>query len=600
MECLACSKNEGLCKGCFCALLERNWSTVGDVKVGFEACLSIKGAEFRGQGGDGDAVGALRRYTAKTVRSSAMQWAVFMIIYAGISAGVAHLVLQPFVRDEVLFSQYGVGFAISRTCASLIIVGTTFLLLSVNKLFLEVLFRVISRVIYLHMPMVVLHKVLAFMVLGAAITHASAWMVTFAQWGDNSGWVNYDPAYDDFPDFGASCRSSSCLFRGYVAITRYCMLGILCLGYAISTQKVIVWLTHAFPRMKPYVQNFTFFYWCHISMAVGFVGIMLFHPIPGLPSLTLSGKSIAWIFLAIPILLFAVQLFRLIIRGFLGRTHVTKCEALPGDVVMFQCPVPKTAQGCKAGEYAKIMIPAVHVREWHPFTLSGFPESGILQFHIKKLGDWTGRLLELAKSGELMSQRVIVQGSFTTRAREYKNFNVAVLVATGIGATPFTSLIQKALQRGNPEKRTYYFHWIVRERCAAQTWFQDLLQSIEDADVDLKIKVILWYTGATRMKNKGAVQTKLFDLSSYAYLKKTGKEIITGITRKNLNVQIGIGRPDWSQVFKRLSRVHVDDGDIGVFYCGAPRLRSELVKLCSKYSTVETTFKLHSEEFLSW
>lgn len=602
VPCMMCSGKKGMCLGCFTAMLEVDWKTVGDVNVVAER-LAVRGEEFEHQGlEDDDARGFLRRCAAHTFRSSVLQWVIFMIIYAGISAAVAWIVLQPFVRNDVLFSQYGVGISFARSGAALIIVGTMFLLLSVNKVFLELLFRGISRFVYLHMPMVEVHKVLAGIILCAAIMHGIAWMVTFAQWGDNEGWVNYDPEYDEFPSFGASCRSSACLYRGYVAITGYCMLGILCLGYIISTQKAILWLTRAFPRLKPYVQNFTFFYWCHIVMAVAFVGLLLLgHPLPGLPSLTKEGNgSIAWIFLALPILLFAYQVIILTIRAFLGRTRVVACEALPGNVVTFQCPVPKTALECKAGEYAKIMIPAVHVREWHPFTLSGDPESGTLQFHIKSLGDWTGRLYELAKSGRLMSQRVIVQGSFTTRAREYKNFNAVVFVATGIGATPFTSIIQKALQRENPDGRVYYFHWIVREQVAAQTWFIDLLQDVENASKDSNVKIIVWFTGAKLMKRKGAVQTKLLDLSTYAYLEKSGCELITGITRKNYNVQIGIGRPAWGSVFTTIRENHSQETDIGVFFCGAPPLRRELSKLCSKHSTVETAFKFHSEEFLSW
>ena len=156
-----------------------------------------------------------------------LQWTIFTIIFLGLSAAVAWIVIQPYARNEVLFSQYGVWISFSRSAAALIIVSTMILLLCVNKVFLELLFRGISRIVYLHMPMVDVHKVLACIVLGAAITHAVAWMVTFARLGDNSGWVNYEPEYDDFPSFGESCRSRACLFSGYVAITGYCMLGIL-------------------------------------------------------------------------------------------------------------------------------------------------------------------------------------------------------------------------------------------------------------------------------------------------------------------------------------------------------------------------------------
>lgn len=600
-ECSRCREKKGMCRECFCAMLEMDWGTVGDVNFLTER-LPAKGAEFEHQLLEGS-VGLLKRCIARVFRPDVLQWTIFTIIFLGLSAAVAWIVIQPYARNEVLFSQYGVGISFSRSAAALIIVSTMILLLCVNKVFLELLFRGISRIVYLHMPMVDVHKVLACIVLGAAITHAVAWMVTFARLGDNSGWVNYEPEYDDFPSFGESCRSRACLFSGYVAITGYCMLGILFLGYAISTQKAIVWLTRAFPKAKPYVQNFSFFYWCHIVMAVSFVGILLIgHPLPGLPGLGIDQHgSIVWVFFALPILLFAYQILITTVRVFSGRTHVTHCEALPGNVVTLQCPVPKTALGSKAGEYAKIMIPAVHVREWHPFTLSGDPESGTLQFHIKCLGDWTGRLYQLAKAGTLLSRRVIVQGSFTTRAREYKNFNVVLFVATGIGATPFTSIIHKALQQGNPAGRTYYFHWIVREQVAVQTWFRDLLQDVENATKDLKIVITVWFTGAKFLKGKGVVQTKLFDLTTYAYLESVGRDLITGITRRNYNVKIGIGRPVWRNVFTQISHDHREEDDIGVFFCGAPRLRNQLYKLCSEDSeNEETSFKFHSEEFQSW
>jgi hypothetical protein len=141
---------------------------------------------------------------------------------------------------------------------------------------------------------------------------------------------------------------------------------------------------------------------------------------------------------------------------------------------------------------------------------------------------------------------------------------------------------------------------MIREQCAARTWFLELLQGVEDASPDLRIKVVVWYTGANKMNNKSAVTTKLFDLSSYAYLEKTGCDLITGIKRSNFNLHVGIGRPDWDVIFTKMAQDHPKETDIGVFYCGAASLRAELVKLCSRHSTVETSFKFHSEEFVSW
>ena len=78
-------------------------------------------------------------------------------------------------------------------------------------------------------------------------------------------------------------------------------------------------------------------------------------------------------------------------------------------------------------------------------------------------------------------------------------------------------------------------------------------------------------------------------------------DLITGITRKNYNVKIGIGRPVWRNVFTQISHDHREEDDIGVLFCGAPRLRNELYKLCSEDSeNEEKSFKFHSEEFQSW
>lgn len=178
--CSMCSEGNGMCIGCFTAMLELEWADVGDEKSVAEH-LAVRGEEFEHQGLQDDAPGLLQRCAARTFRSSVLQWLIFMIIYAGLSAAVAWIVLQPFVRNEVLFSQYGVGISFARSGAALIIVGTMFLLLVVNKVFLELLFRAISRVVYLHMPMVEVHKVLAGIILGAAVMHGVAWMVTFAQ-----------------------------------------------------------------------------------------------------------------------------------------------------------------------------------------------------------------------------------------------------------------------------------------------------------------------------------------------------------------------------------------------------------------------------------
>lgn len=127
-QCKMCYTIKGMCKDCFCAMIELDWSTVGDVNIILEDCLPVKGTEFHDLVHGNDELGLIRRYAVKPLRSSSLQWIVFMVIYAGISAAVAWIVLAPFVKNEVLFSQYGVGISFARCGAALIIVGATFVL----------------------------------------------------------------------------------------------------------------------------------------------------------------------------------------------------------------------------------------------------------------------------------------------------------------------------------------------------------------------------------------------------------------------------------------------------------------------------------------
>ena len=158
-----------------------------------------------------------------------------------------------------------------------------------------------------------------------------------------------------------------CLCTSYVSITGYLMLANLFIGYAISTQKAIYLLEGIFPALTKYTQNFSFFYWSHVGMACSFVGILPFHPLPGLPKLNYFTGSIAWIFLATPLILYVWQTVTICVPVVSASTYVSECRALPGKVVMMQCPTPGSVVSCKAGQYVKICIPVVQYNEWHPF-----------------------------------------------------------------------------------------------------------------------------------------------------------------------------------------------------------------------------------------
>eukprot|EP00890_Picochlorum_soloecismus_P003524 jgi/Picsp_1/4172/NSC_01681-R1_nadph oxidase 1 len=417
----------------------------------------------------------------------------------------------------------------------------------------------------------------------------------------NESWVNEDSVSSGLPSFGVSKHSMWGLCTSYVSITGYVLLGLLVFGYTIASKTILYILKMTIFVPKSCVarlNTFDAFYWSHIVMAVSFVIILLLHPLPGLPSLDISTGSIAWVFLALPILLYSAQILHLAYNRLRSRSHIISSEALPGGVTMIEFPTPKGMRPCSAGQYVQISIGAISQLEIHPFTLSGCPAGGILRLHIKALGDWTRHLYELATDNKLQGSTIHALGPFTTRSNEVAKYDDIILVGAGIGATPFTSILEQSLKHKKAEKKTVHFNWLVREQQAAQTWFHDLIQSIEDSNSNLNIRATIWYTGGK--VGDSPVQRTLFNLSEEFFCEAVGRDLLTGVHRGNNNVLVRFGRPCWDSLIRDHVKKHRLSKRLGVFCCGPDSLVNSLKKACSRFSSLTKPINVHSEHFNSW
>eukprot|EP00171_Calliarthron_tuberculosum_P000031 IDg31t1 len=106
-----------------------------------------------------------------------------------------------------------------------------------------------------------------------------------------------------------------------------------------------------------------------------------------------------------------------------------------------------------AGQYCELKLPCVSQFEWHPFTIASSPHESEILFFIKRTGDWTGKLYELA--GRKASPTdddsivVLVRGPYGTPAQHVGQYEHVVLISGGVGATPFASITK------------YVHHWIL-------------------------------------------------------------------------------------------------------------------------------------------
>ncbi|XP_014213874.1 NADPH oxidase 5 [Copidosoma floridanum] len=175
----------------------------------------------------------------------------------------------------------------------------------------------------------------------------------------------------------------------------------------------------------------------------------------------------------------------------------------------------------------------------------------------------------------------------------------AVLIATGIGVTPFASLLQSIMHRYWNARHTcpkcsfswsselpvtvmnlrkVDFFWINRDQRSFE-WFVNLLSQLEMEQAELGatmerfLEMHMYITSALQKSDMKAVGLQLaLDLLH----EKEKRDLITGLkTRTNA------GRPNWDKVFKQLQ--DQKKGKVTVFYCGPPQLGRILRYKCDQF-----------------
>jgi respiratory burst oxidase len=312
----------------------------------------------------------------------------------------------------------------------------------------------------------------------------------------------------DGASFGANARSFAALCSTSTSITGFVMLATLLAGTPFAMKYPRSWAVVKRSRVGRALNNYTAFWNTHVVMAVVFFGLILVHPLPGLPSASPGGPSVAWVLLSLPILLYlgsaAATLRR---RRAAPPARVVDAELHPGGVLALRLERPALGAGAvagagpmqfRAGQYVRLACPELSRLEWHPFTISSAPSDPGLTLHIKALGDWTGELharfravIEArgggggggaqsdapGKSDEGDGEggadparwpTIWVDGPWGSPVQAFEEFPVLVLVAAGIGVTPMASVLAELLRRaegaegaGALSARKVYFRWLV-------------------------------------------------------------------------------------------------------------------------------------------
>lgn len=307
-------------------------------------------------------------------------------------------------------------------------------------------------------------------------------------------------------------------------------------GWVLAILFCILWLfaVEALRRRVP----FELFYATHF-LGVAIVALLLWH----------SPRYWKWFLVG-----GTGYLLDRLVRFYRMRSPTTLLSARPLPSRVTELVIARPAGfDYRAGDFVFVLIPRLSRLEWHPFTISSAPERpGSFTLHVRTLGDWTERLHQAAPSlqGPLP---VYVDGPHGAPANDIFSAKVAVLIAAGIGVTPFASILQSLLCRhrsggaaaGLP--RRVHFYWINRDQRAFE-WFTAMLEELARADGD-----------------------GLFDLRLFVTEPPPGP--LPPLTQA--------GRPDWDGELRRVLAGSGAD-DVSVFYCGPRGLGEAIHERCRR------------------
>jgi len=194
---------------------------------------------------------------------------------------------------------------------------------------------------------------------------------------------------------------------------------------------------------------------------------------------------------------------------------------------------------------------------------------------------------------------IFVDGPFGSPSSDIKEAEHAVLVGTGIGITPFASILQSIMHRYWSSKiscpdcnytwtnekmdnmfrlKKVDFFWINRDHTSFE-WFVDLLSQLEKEQqehgghMNRFLDMHMYVTSALQRNDMKAVALQMaLDILH----KKEKKDLITG-----LKSRMNAGRPNWNKVFTKLR--DEQKGQVTVFFCGNPMVAKTLRLKCEQF-----------------
>ena len=308
-------------------------------------------------------------------------------------------------------------------------------------------------------------------------------------------------------------------------------------------------------------------------------------------------------------------------------TEILKVVRHPYDAMEIQFRKPSMRY--KAGQWLFLQVPDVSGYQWHPFTITSCPFDPYVSVHVRQVGDFTRAfgdavgcgpaqekdfdgldsegVYEIVMANGQRMPKLRIDGPYGAPAEDVFDNEIAVLIGTGIGVTPWASVLKNIWHMRGGDKpptrlRRVEFIWICKDTSSFE-WFQTLLQSLE-------------YQSSTAASAVGGpeflrIHTYLTqeldaDTTTNIYLNSVGteKDPLT-----ELKTRTNFGRPDFKRLFGAMRNGLLDRTymsgfdtstvrtDVGVYFCGPSGAARDIQKATKAVSNSQIRFRFWKEHF---
>lgn len=310
------------------------------------------------------------------------------------------------------------------------------------------------------------------------------------------------------------------------------------------------------------------------------------------------------------------------------QTEILKVIRHPYDAVEIQFSKPSLKY--RAGQWLFIQIPSVSRQQWHPFTITSCPFDPYVSIHMRQVGDWTRAagdalgagpaqakeydsldpmgIYEVALQAGQSMPAIRIDGPYGAPAEDVFDNEIAVLIGTGIGVTPWAAILKNIwhLRNGpNPPTRLrrVEFIWISKDTSSFE-WFQTLLSSLEEQSDE----AAKGSPNAAFLRIHTYLTQKMdADTQANIYLNTVGakQDPLT-----ELKTRTNFGRPNFKSLFTAM-RDGITSGSyiqgmgmegagkttVGVYFCGPNSAAKSIKAACKEVGTRDVRFRFWKEHF---